>query len=341
MQHQITQPSRLLNQQGELIQKGYATSLILDYRRKDVKNKLLRLKEWDYYLIYNDDFGVALTIGTTPAIGLISVSFLDYKNPGEKSGITISIGGINLPKSSELGDIYYRDATTNLSVRHDNGIRKLRLVMNNFDVGSEIKVSIDLFDQPKDTMVIATPFKQSKKEFYYNQKIIGMRASGVVSFEGKEYKFTPNSSFGLLDWGRGAWPHKVTWYWSAAQGMLEGKIFGFNLGYGFGDTSAATENMLFYDGVASKLTDVEFIIPKKNNNEFDYRKPWIITSSDERIEMVFHPILDRNLNLSALILSTEQHQVFGTFTGKAVLDGGKVIEVKKLMGFAERVKNKW
>ncbi len=341
MQYQITKPSRLLNHQGELIQKGYATSLILDYRRKDVKDKLIRLKEWDYYLIYNDDFGFALTVGTTPAIGLVSASFLNFKNSGEKSGITIGLGGINLPPSSEAGDINYRDIKTNLSITHDHNIRKLDLVMKNFDGGSDIKVSMDLFDQPKDTMVIATPFQESPTEFYYNQKIIGMRALGVVNFAGKEYKFTPDRSFGLLDWGRGAWPHKVTWYWSATQGMVEGKTFGFNLGYGFGDTSCATENMLFYDGIASKLTDVDFIIPKNKNNEYEYMKPWIITSSDKRIEMEFMPIFDRNVNLSALILSTEQHQVFGKFTGKAVLDRGMVLEVKDYMGFAERVENKW
>jgi Protein of unknown function (DUF2804). len=341
MQHQITQPSRLLNQQGELIQKGYATSLILDYIRKDVKNKLIRLKEWDYYLIYNNDFAVAVTVGTTPVIGLISATFIGFNNINEKSGITISVGGIHLPQSSEVGDINYTDAKTNLSIKHDNNLRKLHLLMKNFEGKSEIEVSIDLFDQPKDSMLIATPFRESIKEFYYNQKIIGMRASGVVRFGGKEYKYTPDSSFGLLDWGRGAWPHKVTWYWSAAQGMVEGKIFGFNLGYGFGDTSFATENMLFYDGIASKLKDVEFIIPKNNCNEYEYMKPWIITSCDERIEMEFIPIFDRNANLSALILSTEQHQVFGKFTGKAVLNGGKVIEVNNLMGFAEKVKNKW
>ncbi len=340
MQHQITQPSRLLNQQGELIQKGYATSLILDYIRKDVKNKLLRLKEWDYYLIYNNDYGLALTVGTTPAIGLIGVSFIDFKNPKEKSGISICIGGINMPQSSEMGNINYGDTKTNLSIIHDDNKRKLCLSMKNFDVVSKINVSIELFDQPEDTMVIATPFKQSKKEFYYNQKVIGMRAAGVVSFEDKEYIFTPDSSFGLLDWGRGSWPHKVTWYWSAAQGMMDGKVFGFNLGYGFGDTSSATENMLFYDGIASKLQEVNFII-QKNDNVYEYMKPWVITSSDNRIEMDFIPILDRNVDLSALIVSTQQHQVFGEFTGKAILDGGKVIDIKNFMGFAEKVKNKW
>ena len=43
---------------------------------------------------------------------------------------------------------------------------------------------------------------------------------------------------------------------------MNGKPFGFNIGYGFGDTSAASENMLFYDGTAHKLDDVTFHIPK-------------------------------------------------------------------------------
>ncbi|MBR4862787.1 MAG: DUF2804 family protein, partial [Firmicutes bacterium] len=34
-------------------------------------------------------------------------------------------------------------------------------------------------------------------------------------------------------------------------------------------------------------------------------------------------------------------QVFGKFTGKAVLDDGAVLEVKDLLGFAEKVHNKW
>jgi hypothetical protein len=41
------------------------------------------------------------------------------------------------------------------------------------------------------------------------------------------------------------------------------------------------------------------------------------------------------------ILRSVQHQVFGRFTGKAVLDGGEVLEVKGLTGFAEEVQNRW
>ena len=38
---------------------------------------------------------------------------------------------------------------------------------------------------------------------------------------------------------------------------------------------------------------------------------------------------------------SHQHQVFGLFSGKAVLDDGRVIEVKDFPGFAEKVENKW
>ena len=70
-------------------------------------------------------------------------------------------------------------------------------------------------------------------------------------------------------------------------------------------------------------------------------KPWSFTSSDQRFEMNFIPIIDRKSRISAVVISSDQHQVFGKFTGKAVLDDGTIIEVKDFLAFAERVKNKW
>ena len=44
---------------------------------------------------------------------------------------------------------------------------------------------------------------------------------------------------------------------------------GFNIGYGFGDTSNATENMVFYNGKAHKLEDVKFNIPLNKKGKED------------------------------------------------------------------------
>jgi hypothetical protein len=344
MQNKIAKPSCLLNNNGQLMQKGYASCLILKYRKKDVKAKRLRLKEWDYYLIYNDKFAVALTVGYSVIIGLISASFIDFTRVKENTKTVVTVfplGKINMPESSQTGDIIYKDLKVNLSIKHEQKLRNLQLEMKSLDKNSNFKIDILLSKEPKDSMVIATPFKEDKKDFYYNQKIIGMRAIGKVCYKDRVYEFEEDNSFGLLDWGRGVWPYKTTWYWSAAQGEVDGKVFGFNLGYGFGDTSAATENMLFYDGAASKLERVRFLIPINENNEYDYLKPWRFTSSDHRFEMEFTPILDRNVNLSAIVLSTEQHQVFGKFNGRAVLDDGIVIKIKDFLGFGERVENRW
>jgi len=38
---------------------------------------------------------------------------------------------------------------------------------------------------------------------------------------------------------------------------------------------------------------------------------------------------------------TNQHQVFGHFSGKAILDNGQEIRVQNLLGFAEKVYNRW
>lgn len=344
MQNKITEPSRLLDKNEQLIQKGYATSLILDYRREDVKTRWLRLKEWDYYLIYNDNYVIDLTVGYSVCIGIISASFIDFTNVEQRIKNVISvfpIGKINMPESSEIGDIIYYDKRIKISFKHEENVRNLHMEIKNFEEGYDLKVSIVLSNEPKDSMVIATPFKEDRKAFYYNQKIIGIRASGKVCCKDKIYEFTPDNSFGLLDWGRGVWPYKTKWYWSAGQGMVNGKVFGFNLGYGFGDTSAATENMLFYDGIAHKLENVIFKIPKNEDNEFDYMKPWIFTSSDQRFEMSFTPIIDCSSCFSVILVSTDTHKVFGKFTGRAVLDDGTVIELRDFLGFAERVKNKW
>ena len=57
--------------------------------------------------------------------------------------------------------------------------------------------------------------------------------------------------------------------------------------------------------------------------------------------MTFSPVMDRASLTSAAFLKSDQHQVFGRFSGTAVLDDGTVLEVKDLMGFAEKVENKW
>lgn len=189
-------------------------------------------------------------------------------------------------------------------------------------------------------MVICTPFDKPG-HFYLNQKINCFRASGKVTVGEREYMLDTADSFGVLDWGRGVWTYHNTWYWASASGLVDGVTFGFNLGYGFGDTSAATENMLFYNGKAHKLSKVRFKIPGRRRKR-RYMEQWEFTSDDGRFEMRFDPVLDRSACSSAMgLIKSDQHQIFGKFTGLALLDDGTEIFVRDFLGFAEEVENKW
>jgi hypothetical protein len=344
MQKLLTKEGDLLNDDGELIEAGYATRLIKKYDRSKIKAGSLRIKEWDYYLIYNDDYAVALTLDDNSYMGLNSFTLIDFNKPCEITKSPMRFmpkGKTNFPASSKVGDVKDESKNYLFDFKNDGKTRILSVWLKNFKDGKDVTAEFVLTDEPKDSMVIVTPFAEKKTAFYYNQKIVGMKASGKVVIGGDVIEFNNKNTRAILDWGRGVWTYKNTWYWGAGCGIVNGKEIGFNIGYGFGDTSSASENMLFVNGKAHKLENVIFNIPKKSNGEDDFMKPWTFSSSDKRFEMDFVPIIDRHSNANVLVISSNQHQVFGKFSGTMVLDDGTKIELKNFLGFAEKVMNKW
>ena len=342
-QHLLTE-GPLLDANGHLVEAGYATNLCRRYDRSAVRAGKTRIKEWDYYLVTGDEMALALTIADNSYMGLDSVSLLWLgEKPHERTKSMMRfapMGRTGLPADSARGDVQSAGKNYRLRFHNDGAERLLTAHLDDFQGGKPLDAEIRLTAAPRETMVIATPFAGKPKHFYYNQKINCMRARGEVTYDGRTYVFDPEDSFAVLDWGRGVWTYKNTWYWGSASGAVDGVRFGWNIGYGFGNTSAASENMLFYNGKSHKLDEVTFNIPVKNGKD-DYMSPWTFTSNDGRFEMNFTPILDRQAPLNVGVICMLPHQVFGKFNGKAILDDGTVIEVKDMIGFAEKVHNKW
>lgn len=343
MQKRLSE-GNLLNSRGELEQAGYATSMVRKYDRKKIGVSKLKIKEWDYYLVYNSEFAVALTVADNGYMGMLSASVIDFVKKTEKTSSIIelfTLGKYNMPETSKRGDVEVKNNQGNFRFLHDKDKRLLKVEYLKFDGEKSLSVDLVLSDEPMENMTIATPFKNKPKAFYYNQKIVGFRASGKVRYGEQEIEFKESDSQAILDWGRGVWTYKNTWYWSSLAGMVDGHKVGFNLGYGFGDTSSATENMAFFDGYANKLGDVEFNIPRLKNGKYDYLSPWRISSSDGSVDLSFAPILNRHSDTNLLVLRSNQNQVFGKFSGKLSLKDGRAVEIKEQIGFAECVYNKW
>ena len=335
----------LLDENGQLSEPGYAFSLVKRYDRNKIKAKKSRIKEWDYYYVSNEDYGVAVTVADNGYMSLVSATVLEF---GEKPfDITKSVmgffplGKLHLPSDSRMGDIDYQ-GKDGLEMRffHDGKRRHLICAMPDFgQKGQWFHCDITLEETNGKSMVIATPFTK-KHHFYYNQKINNQLASGYAKVGEKMYDFNKNS-YGVLDWGRGVWIYRNTWYWCSVNAQLkDGTPIGWNLGYGFGDTKAASENMLFIGKNAYKLDDVRMDIPLGPHSKDDFMKPWKFRSSTGDIAMTFTPKYDRHYDGNYLVLRSNQNQVFGTFSGYFLIEG-KQIAFEDLPGFAEKVFNKW
>ena len=302
----ITKPSKLLDNEGNLLTAGWATEMLFEYNRNEIKANGWRIKEWDYYYVGNNDHAICLTAADMGYVGALSASFLDFTAPRE------------ITKSSVILFRKYPGFGPN---------------------GEELSYDFYLGEMPEENMSIATPFDKPK-HFYYNAKMNCMSARGSFKLGDTVYRL--DDALGTLDWGRGVWTFDNTWYWASLQTVLaDGRKFGFNLGYGFGDTSAATENMLFLDGKAIKLEDVRFNIPGDGTKDVRYTEPWTFTSSDGRLELDFEPLIDRYAPIDLKVFCMIPHQVFGYFSGDCITDTGETIRLERVLGFAEKVHNKW
>jgi len=337
MQNRITEKQKLLNEHGFLANPGYALKPLFEYSRKEIAASKWRIKEWDYYATLNDHFGVSFTIADLGYSYLISAVMLDFdkKTVTKKTKIGwFSFGKLKLSNTSETGDVSYHGSGFDFDFIREPNQRKLICKIKDYLPSIDLNAELIIQSPLDDSIVMATPWKENKKAFYYNQKINCMPTSGTVTIGNDQYLFKHEDCFTVLDWGRGVWTYKNTWYWGSASGLVNGKRFGFNIGYGFGDTSKASENIIFYEGVGHKLDQVTFEIDTSN-----YLKPWKFTSNDHRFELTMEPLIDRQDNTNFIIIKNLGHQVFGKYTGYVILDDGSKLEIKELLGFAEQITN--
>ena len=149
---------------------------------------------------------------------------------------------------------------------------------------------------------------------------------------------TARASLGNLDWGRGIWDYRSFWVWASASGFLpDGRTVGLNLGFGFGDTSQATENALILDGRLHKLSRVDF----RYSAEAAGKQPWRMSSPDGRLDLEFTPFVERVAQTNLLLIASEVHQMFGRYRGTVVADDGEVIHLDGLIGWAEEHRARW
>lgn len=359
MQREITSRVPLLNEKGQLCNPGWAKYPIWEYNRETIPAELrdTRLREWDYFLVSNEHYGFSISMSNRCGKGFMTVMVMDYDGQSDINKTSVTDNPPEMPRYAE-GDIHVRTHEASADLCRLPGRNTLDVRFAKYDGENDLEVHFDLQVPECDSMLIATPWPKDEGEecFYYNGKTNCMPAQGYVKLGEKHLKFSYETDMAVLDFGRGIWTNENVWYWGSASGKVDGVPFGWNIGYGFGDLSYATENMLFYNGVCHKLGVIDsFGIPSDENGNAvcTVGHDWHIFTKDEngnpdgRYDVIFTPKYDRysygpkDANGTPVKPCSEQDQVFGYFNGKAVLDDGKVIELKNFWGFAEFVRNHW
>ncbi len=344
MQHEITKVQKLLNEKGHVSEPGWARRPYWQYDRRDVKVPAVRIKEWDYYLACSDTCAAAFTLSDLGYVGMVSVSLIDLTAPAETTRTVLTpfpMGRMGLRAASASGDADFKNDKVHLRYTTKPGLRRVQCQFKDFKDGETLTADLLMKQPDMDSMCIATPWKEEKTAFYYNQKVNCMPVKGKVTLGDQTFIFRASRDMAVLDWGRGVWTYDNTWYWGTCSARIDGKPFGFNLGYGFSDRSSASENVVYYENQLHKLGEVRIDIPNKEDGTPDYMRPWGITSDDGRFEAIFMPLLDRQADIDLKVFGSNQHQIFGYTTGTAVLDDGSEIKMREVLAAFECVHNRY
>ena len=346
-QQEITTPSPLLNAQGQLISAGWAREALLDCNLEAVHFypaplrflQRFRVKRWDYYGVTTPDRFFSVTLADLGYAGQVFVYTLDFATGRyHKETLTIPPGGgrqVVLPRNSTADESRYDNGKVRLSFQTKSEGRHLSVAWPDFG-GVPLTADITLRMAPEhESTVVVIPIRGNR--FYYNRKVNCIPANGWLQIGGERTEIRPETCLGNLDWGRGVWEYRSFWVWASASGFLpDSRTVGLNLGFGFGDTSAATENTLILEGRIHKLGQVDFTY-----DPTDFMRPWRMVSPDGRLDLEFVPFLERVAKTNLLVITSKVHQMFGRYRGTVNADDGEIIAIDGLIGFAEEHHARW
>jgi hypothetical protein len=344
MQRELKGPGPLLTPYGTLADIGWARQPVLDCNLENCSFyktfkfwQPMRIKVWDYYAITTPTHFFSFTISDVGYLGSIFAYVIDFaKNECHEETLTIPFGkGVSLPRNSTSGESIFDNGKVRLHYSFLNGKRIVNVRWPDFFNGDLIA---DLaIEQPPEheSMVITIPIETHR--FYFNRKINSMRTKGSITYQGQIFEMDPANCFANLDWGRGVWEYDSFWVWSGASGLLQdGRRIGLNMGFGFGDTSQATENCIILDGIIHKLGTIDYTY-----NDKDFKQPWTMKSDDGRLDLVFSPTFERVAKTDAFLIKSEVHQTFGPYNGYVITDAGEKLEIKGLIGWTEEHNARW
>ena len=353
-QTEYTRPTTLLGKDGTLLSPGWARHNVFEYNRKDARPSW-RKKEWDFYQISNGEFMVQISFANISIGGYAQASITDLHNAHQKGKIhsgtilectALFLGGGKYmlpPKGDEPNVLDHTVGKTQMKVVTEENTRTIFFKGTYKGKEVECNFTMDIMDGLENITTVL-PFAKKPTRYFMTTKQNSMPCEGTFRWGEQTWTFDKKDTFAFLDWGRVNTPYKMVWYWGNGNKYVttpDGKehLFGFEITWGIGDESYATETAIFWDGKCHKFgpVDVE-TFPKPDK----FTDKWHFVSQDGRFDFTMTPFYDHHGDLNVInLLRMHCHQVHGIWNGTAILDDGTKIEVRDMYAFCEYCENKW
>jgi hypothetical protein len=339
--NEITEARPVMDELGRPVNFGWARTPLFDYNPPSLGSAArTRITEADRYIIFSATHIIVFEVmdGAVGHVGISIVSVKDHKRSTQTFENFFSFGSFEMPHSSETGSIRIRKKKSTLDfILMESGARIIKVDFPRFGNHRHLRGEVVL-SQPlqAQSIVAVSPWRREKYAFRHFRCSPWFITEGVMQFGTAEIYFTRDRAWGIYEWKREVRPRRDIWYWASGCGMAGGRLVGFNVGYGSADSSSGTENAFFLDGAIHKLDQVTFHIPPTN-----WLEEWKFTSNDKRLEMTFTPNQERKEYRNFLLQSVRRRQVYGTFSGRVILDDGGSFSFWNITGFAERRKTRF
>lgn len=303
----------------------------------NLRGRFPRKKRWDYWCFVGPERLFSVCLANIDFLGLGAAYLLEYAT-GRYGECAVALPFSRQPMmpNGTLGDAAIQFGRTRFAqhLGADGGaITAASPRCGEMPLDAEIHVKIPA---AQETLNVVVPW--CTRSFQFTSKQLPLSIEGEVRWGDEIWRFTPETSFGVRDFGRGIWPYRTTWNWAALSARdASGRTCSVNLGAQWTDGTGATENGLLIDGVLYPIAATV----KIEYDRRDFMKPWrLYTPGSPEVDLHFTPFYDRKSNLNLGFLKAAGHQCFGRFSG-AVRTGGQVAEFSGALGWAEEHIARW
>jgi hypothetical protein len=299
-----------------------------------------RTKRWDYWALLGDDLVVSLTYADVDYLGIVAAWWCE-PSTGRTGGRELAVPlarGIRLPDVPGSMPLSFRSAHLGVRIEDDPDGTTLTARWRERDGsvgGLDARVALPAGHESVNVVI---PWTETT--FQYTSKHQARPATGTLRIGGEQRRLGDGGgqAWGVLDVGRGRWPYRTRWNWGSGAGRAgDGRAVGLQVGGMWTAGTGATENGIVVDGVVVKLGD-------ELAWRYDWDRPlapWHVTSPDGGLDLTLSPVHDRHARTEALVLGTEVHQVFGTWSGHVPTPDGDRLELTGAVGFAEESRSRW